>query len=186
VTRPEDVLARVGGDEFAVLCDDLDDRSHVAAITARIRSALAAPLPVGATSVRIGVSVGVAFLEPGDRGAEALVDRADRAMYEDKHAHAVADVDGLPMLRPRRIGSVGGAPGEATEDLADHVVRALLDLGCTIAVSARDPDEPITEGVARALAGIDEVIRGLRMTALDGVTREGEATTDGAADVGRT
>lgn len=81
--RPEDVVARVGGDEFAIMCDHLDAREDVAAIVDRLREALDSRVRVPGSSLRVTASVGVAFAD-GDETPEALLDRADRAMYRSK------------------------------------------------------------------------------------------------------
>ncbi|MEO5689303.1 MAG: diguanylate cyclase [Burkholderiaceae bacterium] len=91
VTRPTDVVARFGGEEFAVIlpATDLQGAKNVAE---RIRRAVEASVFAEASdarsiSVTVTVSVGVAAQIP-DRGAMAdeLVSRADRALYRAKHA----------------------------------------------------------------------------------------------------
>ena len=83
--RPTDVLARLSGDEFAVLLESVADPTLVAA---RLVRALADPFVVGDRPVTISASVGVAELAADDPGAgvEDVLARADIAMYSAKHA----------------------------------------------------------------------------------------------------
>ena len=83
--RQTDLVARLGGDEFGILLDNADEASAMDT-AARLVNAVAdsdfihegRPLPL---SVAIGVSV----IAQGD-SAEAVLDRADQAMYRDKAA----------------------------------------------------------------------------------------------------
>ncbi len=76
--RDEDVVGRVGGDEFAVVMVGADE-VETSVLADRIRSRM---LEVGA-SMHVGVSIGSAALHAGDDGRE-LRQRADRALYEAK------------------------------------------------------------------------------------------------------
>jgi diguanylate cyclase (GGDEF)-like protein len=84
--RSEDMLGRMGGEEFIVLMPNTDS---VAAMTAgeRIRQAFSAqPLQVDGDDRRVTLSVGAAVLAPADRHFSQLLLRADRAMYAAKNA----------------------------------------------------------------------------------------------------
>jgi diguanylate cyclase (GGDEF)-like protein len=80
--RAADTAARVGGDEFAVLLEDLDDLDHPARVARRIVETLGRPLQIGGRELRPGVSVGVAV---GIEDGAELVRRADLAMYRAKN-----------------------------------------------------------------------------------------------------
>lgn len=81
--RPEDVVARVGGDEFAVLCSTLEAPDDAVTVAGRIDAALASPLEVKGLQLTASASIGIAVAEPGD-DPETLLERADRAMYQAK------------------------------------------------------------------------------------------------------
>lgn len=86
--REGDVAARWGGEEFALVLP-ATDVAGAAVVAERIRGRLEqATIPVGACSVRVTASFGVAALRagPGDLPIDELVRRADEALYEAKHA----------------------------------------------------------------------------------------------------
>ena len=84
VVRDDDLLARIGGDEFALLLpriEALDESTHVAK---KIVEALSAPFELPEGTVRIGISIGIAHFPPDGHTAEALAASADRALYMAK------------------------------------------------------------------------------------------------------
>lgn len=70
--------ARPGGDEFVLIVPD-----DPAALAETVRIAIAAPIAIGAETVRVRASLGTARLRPDDT-VDALLARADRALYEAK------------------------------------------------------------------------------------------------------
>jgi diguanylate cyclase (GGDEF)-like protein len=56
--RPEDTVARIGGDEFVVLCEALDDMTDAAVVASRVRTAISAPFTVGEVNLEVTVSIG--------------------------------------------------------------------------------------------------------------------------------
>jgi diguanylate cyclase (GGDEF)-like protein len=83
--RPEDVVARLGGDEFAVMVEDSRNAEDAATrVARRIMEAFVMPLSVGAESVSVYVSVGIAIARDHDKSAEELIRDADVAMYKAK------------------------------------------------------------------------------------------------------
>lgn len=81
LVRPTDLVARIGGDEFAVLCADVADRRELEGIAARIVDALQLPVALPAGVARIGASVGIAAEPPGTIDGDGLLEAADRALY---------------------------------------------------------------------------------------------------------
>jgi diguanylate cyclase (GGDEF)-like protein len=84
--RDSDTVARVGGDEFAMVLSDVDSRSSASMIGKRISKRCAGPFQFEGRSLAIGASVGVAiFPDDGDQ-PEVLLERADQSMYVAKQA----------------------------------------------------------------------------------------------------
>ena len=83
--RETDLVARIGGDEFAILLDQPVPAS-VDALAERIVAAVCEPLPVDGVPVAVGVSIGVAFGRPTEHEPEQLLSDADAAMYVAKSA----------------------------------------------------------------------------------------------------
>ena len=77
--RPSDTVARIGGDEFVVLCEGMEDESVAFGIASRVLTSVSLPLEVAGHELTLSVSVGVAFAVSQDAGE--LLRNADAAMY---------------------------------------------------------------------------------------------------------
>ena len=85
LVRPEQVFARVGGEEFAVLCPECDLEGGVT-LAGKLRTIFAErPFECGREPVTVTCSFGVAAALPGMRSLEDLVGAADRALYRAKN-----------------------------------------------------------------------------------------------------
>ena len=82
--RAEDMIARIGGDEFAVLLDDSVSHGRVALVAERLIAAVGAPVSVCGQQVEVGLSVGIALAPAHGLSAETLMNRADLALYRAK------------------------------------------------------------------------------------------------------
>lgn len=83
--RAGDEIARMGGDELAILWRNIPDEDAALGAAARAVAAGSEPLTVPGGEVQVGLSVGVALARPDDT-AETLLSAADATMYESKHA----------------------------------------------------------------------------------------------------
>jgi len=81
-TRPDDIVARFGGDEFCVLAS-VAERDTAVTIAQRLRAAVHAATTVGGHAIRLTVTVGIAYVAPTG-SPEALLRQADAAMYSAK------------------------------------------------------------------------------------------------------
>ena len=119
--RPGDTLARMSGDEFVILCEDLDDASIVEALAARIHGSLAKAFSLSDHTVQISASVGIAFSGPGVDVPERLLEDADAAMYQAKGKggaqHQILDL--------REHGSTKQRAG-LVQDLGEALTRGEL------------------------------------------------------------
>lgn len=84
--RVGDIAARVGGDEFLLLLDEVASRESAMVIAERLNKALRVPYSVGTGRRIVTVSVGVAVGPDGLHTADAVVAAADSAMYEAKRS----------------------------------------------------------------------------------------------------
>jgi diguanylate cyclase (GGDEF)-like protein len=82
--RRADSLMRIGGDEFAIIIEKVDDSLNVAQIIRKIVTALGEPVQLDGQAIVVSASLGVAtYPEAGD-SPENLLRRANRAMFEAK------------------------------------------------------------------------------------------------------
>ena len=86
VLRPEDSLARIGGDEFVILSTRVADPQDLSAVAERVRSTLDEPVSVEGRAHRISMSVGIALAPAQQLDADNLLRQADMAMYRAKDA----------------------------------------------------------------------------------------------------
>jgi diguanylate cyclase (GGDEF)-like protein len=83
-SREADTVARVGGDEFACLIANVNDRDEVQAAAERIDQAIGAPFEFERRPLRIGASIGSAVFPEDGLEPDFLIEQADQAMYRSK------------------------------------------------------------------------------------------------------
>lgn len=127
--REQDLVGRLGGDEFLVCCPDVDTASAVR-IGQRLADALRAPLLVHGIDLRLSVSTGVAIGRPGVTADELLRD-ADAAMYRAKklgRGRVEVFAEGLRGQARRRLDIAAGLRAAlASDDLVLHF-QPIVDL----------------------------------------------------------
>ncbi|MEA2270175.1 MAG: hypothetical protein QOC64_2785 [Solirubrobacteraceae bacterium] len=79
-----DTLARLGGDLFAVLCEDVDAEREAIARAEDVTDALAAPFWLEETELFVTATIGIAVATPDSQGPDALMREADVALYRAK------------------------------------------------------------------------------------------------------
>ena len=83
--RSHDTVARFGGDEFAILLEDLVSTDEALDVVARVEESLRAPIGLRGREVNVTASLGLAHAAPGD-AADDILRNADVAMYNSKES----------------------------------------------------------------------------------------------------
>lgn len=128
-TREADSIARFGGDEFVLLCEDLTSPENAVTIAERIVAAIEEPFDVNGRAVHIGVSVGVAIAD-GAISSDALLRSSDAAVYRAKER------------------------GRARIEVFDDTLRAAHDARRTLEVALRE-----AIGAAAIDVGLQPIVR---------------------------
>lgn len=98
LVRSGDTLARVSGDEFVFLCEELSDTSDAELLAARVTEAFTEPFDLRCVDAPVSMtaSVGIAYAGPGSEISDQLVVEADMAMYQVKRRgggdHQIIDI----------------------------------------------------------------------------------------------
>jgi diguanylate cyclase (GGDEF)-like protein len=104
-TREEDLVARVGGDEFVVIIDDVASLDALRAVTERITTAIEHPVELDRATVQVGISLGAILTRAGT--VESILEAADTAMYDAKRGQ-----DRRPVIR--ELGALAQLPPDYT------------------------------------------------------------------------
>jgi diguanylate cyclase (GGDEF)-like protein len=104
--RPQDFVARMGGDEFTILYPS-GELDAVETFTDRLIRAILDPVEIDAGTVRVGASVGVALCPMHHYDGSTVVKMADAAMYVAKRQKPAFAIHGMaePQSCPRQQGS---------------------------------------------------------------------------------
>lgn len=84
--RNSDTVARIGGDEFVVLMECIDNAEECSVLADKLLRKLALEATVGDSKIRVGTSVGIAIYPDDGKDAATLLQRADAALYAAKAA----------------------------------------------------------------------------------------------------
>jgi diguanylate cyclase (GGDEF)-like protein/PAS domain S-box-containing protein len=82
--REGDAVARVGGDEFTIVLQDLETRDDAAVVAQKVLRAIAAPIEMTGHRLYVTVSIGITIYPDDGIDAETLLKNADNAMYRAK------------------------------------------------------------------------------------------------------
>jgi diguanylate cyclase (GGDEF)-like protein len=82
--RPQDIVARVGGDEFVVVATDVDSPARAAALGDKLLAVFASPFQCGEQACQVGVTIGYVLVPPDGVHIPDLLKAADAAMYAGK------------------------------------------------------------------------------------------------------
>jgi diguanylate cyclase (GGDEF)-like protein len=142
--RPGDTLARLAGDEFIILCDDLDEPSQAELLATRVGNALAESFQLLNVTLNLSASVGIAFAGPGHSIPERIIQDADIAMYQAK----------------RKGGARFGTIDVSEQRLASRRVRLTHDLRHAEAHGElRNDYQPIVALATGEIVGVEALLR---------------------------
>ncbi|HWH84843.1 MAG TPA: diguanylate cyclase [Burkholderiaceae bacterium] len=126
--READTVSRHGGDEFLILLTEISAAADAERVAAKVSTALAAPARFGDHVLRLSASIGISIYPQDGEDADALIDRADTAMYRAKRdGTRRPPPEGVPGTNERdwrRPFKSLHAPVTALEKvIAEHEVR---------------------------------------------------------------
>lgn len=82
--REEDLLARIGGDEFVVLLEDIESPDHAATVAREVIERLNEPFSIDGQTLFVGASIGISLYPDDAQDATELIQHADAALYQAK------------------------------------------------------------------------------------------------------
>lgn len=116
--REVDTVIRHGGDEFLILLADLAQASDAQAVAEKVRQAIAAPVNLDGQALCVTASVGIAIYPDDGADLDALIERADAAMYASKRRR-LRRSGAHPAHAPLPTTAPAGATQEVERRLAD-------------------------------------------------------------------
>lgn len=87
--RETDIVARLGGDEFVIMLPDYEEANAIRDLAERILDKLRSPIEIGALTLYVGASIGVALYDSEGRTLDEMIHTADSNMYEAKSSDGV-------------------------------------------------------------------------------------------------
>lgn len=142
--NPQDTIARVGGDQFAVLIVSDSDPQHIALISERIRRSLRSPMRISGKEIILTGSIGIAVYDGQQESHQDLLREAEIAMFRAKSGGA----DRIDIFKASMRGS-----DEARLPLESELRRAIERKQIKVLY------QPITNLEANTLAGFEALIR---------------------------
>jgi diguanylate cyclase (GGDEF)-like protein len=118
VVRSSDTLARLSGDEFVIVCEDLENPHLAEHVAHRVVTALHPKFQLGAVALTVSASVGIAFAGSGGEVPDTLLRDADYAMFQAKRAGG-----GMHHAFDPATRLAEDARGRLTRELRDALIR---------------------------------------------------------------
>jgi diguanylate cyclase (GGDEF)-like protein len=143
--RETDILARLGGDEFAIIQTvEADQEARAAELSHKIIATVSDPYQIGGNKVQVGVSIGIAFAPDHGTDANALLKKADLALYKAKS-------DGRNDYRffDDTMGRIADARQKMETELRDAIAQDQLEIHY----------QPIVDFVTHELCGMEALVR---------------------------
>ncbi|WP_343728914.1 EAL domain-containing protein [Duganella sp.] len=104
--REVDTVARQGGDEFIILLTELRSSADAQQVSEKIMKAIAEPFTINGDDLPVAASIGVAVYPDDDADIEALIEKADLAMYAAKQRGKGASLRFLPSMQAKAYSSL--------------------------------------------------------------------------------
>jgi diguanylate cyclase (GGDEF)-like protein/PAS domain S-box-containing protein len=143
--RPVDMIARFGGDEFAVYCGTAADQREASVVVAsRLLTALSAPYDIDGRQIFIGASIGIALAPDHGTTADTLIRNADSALYEVK----TGGRNGLRIF-DERLEAAARERRDLEADLRDALARDEFELHY----------QPIVSVIEQRVVGMEALLR---------------------------
>ncbi len=146
LVRPGDTLARLSGDEFLFLCEDLSAADDGEGLAMRIDQAFALPFSLPHVDICITASVGIAYSGPGQTITPELIRDADSSMYAAKRTRKKLHLE-PPRADPGRRGA------NLTDDLTQDLRIALSERLLQVAY------QPIVRTADGLIVGVETLLR---------------------------
>jgi diguanylate cyclase (GGDEF)-like protein len=147
ILRPGDTLARVSGDEFVIVCEDLADPAQADAIVSRLDTALRPPLLVSGIETNVTASIGIAFTGRDSDTPDKVLHMADMAMYRAKRAGGARHL--IHDLRNQQVADDHAA--------LEHDMHGLLGRG-----ELHLDYQPIVATIDGSVTGVEALLRWTR------------------------
>jgi diguanylate cyclase (GGDEF)-like protein len=142
--NPQDTLARLGGDQFAILLISETDPHHVATLAERVRRALRTPMKISSKEIILTASIGIVVHDSSQATAQDMLREGELAMLRAKRAGA----DRIEIFNPAMRGE-----DESKLPLESDLRKALERQQLAVLY------QPITRLASNQLAGFEALLR---------------------------
>lgn len=123
----EDVVARVGGDEFVVILLDVTGEAEARRRMTELAAAVTTPITLGKQVIPISVSYGIAMSNSADVDVAALVTQADQRMYEGRNLQLTVSPVASPLADAKPDALLASLARVMAECLVTFVYQPIVD-----------------------------------------------------------